>query len=205
MCGSRRELSNAYLLAKIGVDTAENEPLEVWGENSIQYSLHSLTCVQHLQLGSTPECFLGCGQRIFLPWRSIDDVFKTRKSHWLYDVSQLAPASTITGGYNFQVCLGSHSEVSAHFGVCVFLFTTSALRRSAVIVFCSPMLQNSALRYNVTVFSKTLVLTVFHDFSVRTKLMFVSSDVTRTLTNCAKCPFISGECGNSELSGIFTD
>ena len=34
--------SNAYLLAKIGVDTAENEPLEVWGENSIQYSLHSL-------------------------------------------------------------------------------------------------------------------------------------------------------------------
>ena len=23
---------------KIGVDTAENEPLEVWGENSIHYS-----------------------------------------------------------------------------------------------------------------------------------------------------------------------
>ena len=42
MCRSRRELSNAYLLAKIGVDTAENEPLEVWGENSIHYSLHSL-------------------------------------------------------------------------------------------------------------------------------------------------------------------
>ena len=42
MCRSRRELSKEYLLAKIGVDTAENEPLEVWGENSIQYSLHSL-------------------------------------------------------------------------------------------------------------------------------------------------------------------
>ena len=42
MCRSRRELSNAYLLAKIGVDTAENEPLEVWAENSIHYSLHSL-------------------------------------------------------------------------------------------------------------------------------------------------------------------
>ena len=42
MCRSRRELSNAYLLAKIGVDTAENEPLEVWEENSIHYSLHSL-------------------------------------------------------------------------------------------------------------------------------------------------------------------
>ena len=29
---SRQELSNEYLLAKIGVDTAENEPLEVWGK-----------------------------------------------------------------------------------------------------------------------------------------------------------------------------
>merc|ERR1719379_2558961 len=29
ICRSRRELSNEYLLAKIGVDTAENEPLEV--------------------------------------------------------------------------------------------------------------------------------------------------------------------------------
>ena len=28
--------------SKIGVDTAANEPLEVWRENSIQYSLHSL-------------------------------------------------------------------------------------------------------------------------------------------------------------------
>ena len=37
--------SNEYLLAKIGVETAENEPLEVWGENSIQYSLHSLVMV----------------------------------------------------------------------------------------------------------------------------------------------------------------
>ena len=33
--------SNAYLLAKIGVDTAENEHLDVWGGNSIQYSLAS--------------------------------------------------------------------------------------------------------------------------------------------------------------------
>ena len=29
LCRSRRELSNEYLLAKIGVDTAENEPLKV--------------------------------------------------------------------------------------------------------------------------------------------------------------------------------
>ena len=46
LCRSRRELSNAYLLANIGVDTAENEPLKVWGENSIQYSLHSLDSCQ---------------------------------------------------------------------------------------------------------------------------------------------------------------
>ena len=29
MCRSRRELSNEYLLAKFGVDTAENEPCKV--------------------------------------------------------------------------------------------------------------------------------------------------------------------------------
>ena len=38
LCRSRRELSNAHLLAKIGVDTAENEPLEVWGK--IQFTIH---------------------------------------------------------------------------------------------------------------------------------------------------------------------
>ena len=42
LCRSRRELSNEYLLAKIGVDTAENEPLEDWGKISIQYSTVSL-------------------------------------------------------------------------------------------------------------------------------------------------------------------
>ena len=38
-CKSRQELSNEYLLAKIGVDTAENEPLKVWSE--IQFIIHS--------------------------------------------------------------------------------------------------------------------------------------------------------------------
>ena len=38
MCRSRRELFNEYLLAKIGVDTAENEPLEVWGKYSILFT-----------------------------------------------------------------------------------------------------------------------------------------------------------------------
>ena len=31
ICRSRQALSNAYLDAKIGVDTAENEPSKVWG------------------------------------------------------------------------------------------------------------------------------------------------------------------------------
>jgi len=31
LCRSRRELSNEYLLAKFGFDTAENEPPKVWG------------------------------------------------------------------------------------------------------------------------------------------------------------------------------
>ena len=39
MCRSRRELSNEYLLGEIGVDTAENEPLEVRGE--IKFNIHS--------------------------------------------------------------------------------------------------------------------------------------------------------------------
>ena len=38
LCRPRRELSNAYLLAKIGVDTAENKPLEVWGK--IKFNIH---------------------------------------------------------------------------------------------------------------------------------------------------------------------
>ena len=42
MCRSRRELSNEYLLAKIGVDTAEHEPLEVWGKFIQYYSFVSL-------------------------------------------------------------------------------------------------------------------------------------------------------------------
>ena len=38
-CRSHQELSNEYFLAKIGVDTAENEPLKVW--RKIQFIIHS--------------------------------------------------------------------------------------------------------------------------------------------------------------------
>ncbi len=62
LCRSRRELSNEYLLAKIGVDTAENEPLEVWGENSIQYSLHSLGTTTAGKARSRPWARRGAGK-----------------------------------------------------------------------------------------------------------------------------------------------
>ena len=42
LCRSRQELSNEYLLAKIGVDTAENELHEVWGKIIQYYSFVSL-------------------------------------------------------------------------------------------------------------------------------------------------------------------
>ena len=52
MCRSRRELSNEYLLAKIGVDTAENEPLEVWGK--IQFMIHSPPQAHHVRVRDDP-------------------------------------------------------------------------------------------------------------------------------------------------------
>ena len=42
LCRSRRELSNEHLPAKIGADTTENEPLEVWGKIIQYYSFVSL-------------------------------------------------------------------------------------------------------------------------------------------------------------------
>ena len=63
LCRSRRDLSNAYLLAKIGVDTAENEPLEVWGENSIHYSLHSLGRARAHVVGVAPAGVFPRGAR----------------------------------------------------------------------------------------------------------------------------------------------
>ena len=50
MCRSRRELSNAYLLAKIGVDTAENEPCKVCPLSV--YRSPRLSSVDSLPLGA---------------------------------------------------------------------------------------------------------------------------------------------------------
>ena len=46
---SRQELSYEYFLAKFGVDTAENEPLEVWGK--IQFIIHLPPYSLHPWLG----------------------------------------------------------------------------------------------------------------------------------------------------------
>ena len=62
MCRSRREpsnllfeqiaYSNDYVLDEIGVDTAENEPLEVWGKIIQYYSFVSLVT---RETGERPE------------------------------------------------------------------------------------------------------------------------------------------------------
>ena len=63
LCRSRRELSNEYLLAKIGVDTAENEPLEVWGKifNIIHWCPYSTVWpVKSRDAANFRELVLGC-------------------------------------------------------------------------------------------------------------------------------------------------
>ena len=58
LCRSWRELSNEFLLDEIGVDTAENEPLEVWGKIIQYYSFVSLLASQRpsgLRRATHPE------------------------------------------------------------------------------------------------------------------------------------------------------
>ena len=63
LCRSRRELpnSNEYLLDEIGVDTAENEPLEVWGK--IQFIFHSPPYPRRSWGGSENGCAFLCAPR----------------------------------------------------------------------------------------------------------------------------------------------
>ena len=64
LCRSRRELSNAYLLANFGFDTAENEPSKVWraprpsgrvsvpatsGTSTLRWLLYALACETEAQ------------------------------------------------------------------------------------------------------------------------------------------------------------
>ena len=61
MCRSRRELSNEYLLAKFGFDTAENEPLKF---SRIQpWTQPRLTFLSRGSRASSPACASGPGSR----------------------------------------------------------------------------------------------------------------------------------------------
>ena len=60
LCRSRRELSNEYLLAKIGVDTAENEPLEIWGKIIQYYPFVSLVAKNVCILFMNDSCYESC-------------------------------------------------------------------------------------------------------------------------------------------------
>ena len=67
MCRSRRELSNEYLLAKIGVDTAENEPLEVW-EKTIQYYSFVSLMVMDKRSKAAVNVLRSTAARYWAPW-----------------------------------------------------------------------------------------------------------------------------------------
>ena len=61
LCRSRRELSNAYLLAKIGVDTAENEPPRSLGE---KYSILFIRVLTRARTGADGSAYTESGSRM---------------------------------------------------------------------------------------------------------------------------------------------
>ena len=65
LCRSRRELSNAYLLAKFGFDTAENEPCQICPIEPCQNLLSSQAAFEVGQpaLVGTPRRARRCGPR----------------------------------------------------------------------------------------------------------------------------------------------
>ena len=69
MCRSRRELSNAYLLAKFGFDTAENEPCQLRVHGGVQChgvtgtALRSLATAPKLPRRSARKATLGTSER----------------------------------------------------------------------------------------------------------------------------------------------
>ena len=77
LCRSRRELSNEYLLAKIGVDTAENEPLKIadsaaWENTELVVSRILKADLVHRYRSSFVKCALGLytlrGRVVVFPW-----------------------------------------------------------------------------------------------------------------------------------------
>ena len=86
-CRSRQELSNAYLLAKFGFDTAENEPCKVcrravtaqrWSPSMMAQRPMALPVFRSFHLASNAGLFAGC-----LPkWQLLAEVAERKTSCW---------------------------------------------------------------------------------------------------------------------------
>ena len=70
LCRSRRELSNEYLLAKIGVDTAGNEPVEVWAKIQLVITIHLPPLQPFIPSGRPRLIPLGA------PWKSAERIVR---------------------------------------------------------------------------------------------------------------------------------
>ena len=73
MCRSRRELSNEYLLAKFGFDTAENEPCEVCPieRSGPQYDQYA-RLVQDIAAGGKLGMQFGEPEKVYVPVLGVD-------------------------------------------------------------------------------------------------------------------------------------
>ena len=76
LCRSRRELSNAYLLAKFGFDTAENEPCKVC-PLSVYRSPRSWSC-ECVETSTSPTRFCSSRREPVPSYRSV------RRFGWLF-------------------------------------------------------------------------------------------------------------------------
>ena len=97
LCRSRRELSNEYLLAKIGVDTAENEPLQVCplsAYRSPRFCRERPRKAYLLSLSSADRQRLvqwaGPGRRLLLTWTTGDKRYLSLALNLAYSVRRHA-------------------------------------------------------------------------------------------------------------------
>ena len=61
---SRQELSNEYLIAKIGFDTAENEPLKVWITDLSDHTLDHIPNLLYSLASCTARYTARCAARV---------------------------------------------------------------------------------------------------------------------------------------------
>ena len=79
-CRSRWALSNEYLVAKIGLDTYENEPLKVWRKHVLQITI-LITCRAACKLRSL--VILMTGWTVLVMWcLPIQCLFWSKRDRW---------------------------------------------------------------------------------------------------------------------------